>query len=126
MKTRPIWLLAAAATIGTGCSQLRQAEQMIAVEGAPPTTIDTRIPGEWFMYPSDSEGMCNGMTGAELPCKDVLNVCVTGPDGYRSTKWMPQVFRCTDASPSWRDVCRTRPEAEWAFYGYTREECAEA
>lgn len=94
---------------------------------ATPTTVDDRIPGGWRLYPGDDPAaMCSNFGDIDLPCRDILAVCVASADGTMEPKWLGEVYRCTSESPTWRDVCRTRPEAEWAFYGYTREECATA
>ena len=119
-------ILVTVALSGTGCAQLQQIEQYINSEGGSTApTEDPRIPGGWLSFPdADDSTMCNGLNpGFSLPCRDVLNVCVDDGDGTRSTKFMPEIYRCTDASPTWRDVCTTRPPVEWTFYGYTTEEC---
>lgn len=93
---------------------------------------DTRIPGGWFLWDQvDTTSMCgndNNNPGGhvDIPCHDVLNVCVQGHDGTMDPKWLSHIYRCTDQSPTWRDVCRTVPVEQWAFYGYTPEECASA
>jgi hypothetical protein len=87
-------------------------------------TIDSE-PAPVYLYPNDPpEAMCNGMIGdITIPCNRVLDVCIDTPDGT-SSKWVPEFVRCTDAHPRWDDVCRIAPPEEWAFYGYTPEECS--
>lgn len=63
---------------------------------------------------------------AVIPKLNGGNVCVAVADGTMTNKFMPSVFFCTDESPTWRDVCLTVSAEQWAFYGYTSEECASA
>ncbi len=134
---RALVTLLAAGTLISGCACTEMDLIGLPVENDQPAFVDSttttsvtdgRIPGGWFLYPDDVDptAMCGGASGALLPCRDVLAVCVEATDGRLEPKWLGEAIRCTDESPTWRDVCRTRPDAEWAFYGYTREECAAA
>ena len=115
----------------SSCSIAAATEPYLAVEGggdpAPaetvaPTTTDGRIPGGWFLYPGAPAGdMCSGLLGHDLPCNQILNVC---GDVGRGTVWLTEVFYCTSVSPSWADVCATRPDIEWPYYGLAPERCA--
>ena len=129
-----IGVLAAATLIGgCGCAELnyvRTNDEAGAPVEATTTTVaapaDIRIPGGWwFNRDADPALMCNSPVsgGLTIPCRDVMLVCgYTEVSGWTNVI-MPTVFSCTDQSPTAIDVCITRPEAEWAWYGYTREEC---
>jgi hypothetical protein len=92
--------------------------------------VDRRIPGGWWFAPTaDPAQMCSAPTapaGMEIPCRNVLQLCVFTP---RTGEWtnviMPTVFSCTDESPTIDDLCATRPAVEWDYYGVSREECDE-
>lgn len=101
-------------------------DQPIAASAAATTVEvprDVRMPGGWWVSPT-STGMCTSpvAAGAEIPCRSMMNICTEGANP--TNRLMPTVFYCTDESPTWRDVCATRPPEEWEFYAVSREDCA--
>lgn len=128
MRFRSV-LAATTVLIGTatGCGELAEVDRLLDETATVETVVDDRVAGGWYLYESDIEGTCNGLAGIAIPCRDVLAVCVPSTGGeHMEPKWFLTYYRCTDESPTWRDVCLTRPQVEWAFYGYTDEECAAA
>lgn len=97
------------------------AKEVAAADSRP--RGDIRMPGGWWVSPT-SAGMCTSPTaaGVEIPCSVMMNICTEGPDP--TNRLMPAVYYCTDASPTWRDVCAARPPEEWEFYAISREDCA--
>jgi len=88
-----------------------------------PAPTDTRVPGGWWVSPS-SDGECTSplAMGISIPCSTMMNVCT---DSDQPTNLiLPHVYSCTDDSPTWRDVCATRPAVEWPFYAIEPENCA--
>jgi uncharacterized protein YceK len=107
----------------SGCTALQQ-QALQSDEGTPQPTTTTVERQAIYLYPdNDPTSMCNGLYGVDMPCNRVLDVCVDTPEGT-SSKWIPEFVRCTDAHPRSADVCRLAPPEEWAFYGYTPEECS--
>lgn len=78
------------------------------------------------LYALDDTADCwSAHDGSTIPCRDVLAIC-TDIDGTLQQFWGGMQYECGPWSPTWRTVCTERPETEWSWYGYTREECAEA
>lgn len=87
------------------------------------SVTDHRIPGGWWVDPK-AEGVCTSplAMGVAIACSLMLNVCTDEADA--TNRILPQVYSCTDESPTWRDVCATRPPAEWPFYAIEPEDCS--
>lgn len=105
------------------------ADEPIAATVAPTTTdasVEPKIEPTYWLYGRDDTEPCESITGTgTIPCRDVVHVCVTYDDGYRESKWFPSIYApCGPDAPTWRTVCLDRPQAEWAWYGYTDEKCA--
>ena len=132
-----VTLLAAGTLIGgCACSEMDliglpvENDGGVASETTAPVTTrpvtprpDTRMPGGWWVSPT-APGMCTSPTaaGVEIPCSVMMNICTDEPNP--TNRLMPAVYYCTTSSPTWRDVCATRPPEEWEFYAISREDCA--
>lgn len=128
--------LVGAATLFGGCAcapsdlaGIPSDDGAVAVVHEPATTVDESLPLiRDHLYPDGSDAVCSSHSpgGIDLPCRDVVAVCVVDAFGQLAPKWPGLLYDCDATSPTWRTVCTTRPEVEWSFYGYTPEECAEA
>lgn len=127
--------LVSAATMFGGCAcapsdlaGIPADDGAVAVVHEPETTVDESLPAvRDHVYPESLDGMCSSSHGGvDIPCRNILAVCVLDELGHLDPKWPGLLYDCGATSPTWRTVCTTQPEAEWSFYGYTREECAEA
>jgi hypothetical protein len=91
------------------------------------TTVTGGPHNGWLLFPGAVEGeLCGGSgfaPGLEMPCGEILNVCVRSADGYLSPKWVLGTNGCSSGSPVALDVCRVTAPELLAFYGYTVEEC---
>jgi hypothetical protein len=115
-------LLALAALALTSCAVPAQvALQGDGTEQATTTTLSR------FLYPDErADATCASFYGADpIPCREILAVCVYSDAVQGLTpKWPGTAMGCTEDSPTVVDVCLTVPEIQWAWYGYTTEECA--
>ena len=124
---RIIRILAAVALAASvsACAAVRQIVSDVGdghLDSAAPETTepDYRMPGGWFLYPYDTtDELCNG----GIPCREMLNVCITDATGYVSPKWHMEQWYCTDASPTLADVCATVDPIHWHVYGLRPEDC---
>lgn len=121
----------AASTLVGGCActeadlaGLPLADSTTAHNAAEPTDADTRPEAQLYLHPRDADdsSLCSGLGPTVIPCQDVINVCVGDP-GSMTTMWMPEVWRCTDRSPTVIDVCRMAPAEQWAFYNLSDARC---
>jgi hypothetical protein len=124
-------LLALAALALTSCAV--PAQVALQGDGTEQATTVTYGPDQYGRHPATGslfvgdidpgDEICRGIdTAIEIPCRDVVNACIPGPD-HSETMFHPWTFYCTPDSPTMRDVCATTADEHLAFYGYTREEC---
>ena len=121
MRLIPVIAGVAALTL-TACNPVEEVVEIFNIDTEAPAQQE---PAPIYMSPNaDPEQMCNGLVGGiEIPCREVLDVCIADQvTGELTSKWVPDVVRCTADHPTISDVCRLVPE-QIEFYGYTREEC---
>lgn len=117
---RPLPVIAALCLLAAGCT----AEQQRIARQTTDAVDDSTRSDSWHIYAQDNPNICNGFMESEIPCRDVLAVCIIDDNGTPSPKWIDLGYECTSDSPTAVDVCLTVPAEQWPFYDYTPEECA--
>lgn len=104
-------------------SSRTQPAQVPSVETTA-AVVDHRIPLGHYIWPGQG-GQCGSPYSPEIsePCGEALGVCGNTVTGPRQPILLPDVFRCTDSSATFADVCRERPESQWPWYGLDAGEC---
>lgn len=133
-RMRLLLAVLAASTLIGGCACTEASLIGLPVEHASEASAETaavartpvgegRIPGGWWVSPG-SVGECTSplAMGTTIPCSAMMNVCTESAEP--TNVMMPHIYFCTSESPTWRDVCATRPAAEWPFYAIEPEDCA--
>lgn len=143
MSKKQYLIVAMLAFAVTSCTprQIRQwveahqnTEEVTTTTAAPvPTNVvvqreNPKIPvGDGYVFSDNSETqMCGNGTGVDIPCRNVIDICVVNSEGQYSPMWLPDVYVCDASSPTWRTVCQTRPQEEWSYYWLDESKCATA